>query len=130
MQLGAAELRDIRAVDTSAELEGQQLGAVTDTEGRDAELEQGGIEPRSTVGVDGRRAAGEDQRPRVAAPQLLDGQSMRDQLRVHARLTNATRDQLRVLPAEVDHEHRPLVPLRVRSQLDELSRVGNWVRPS
>ena len=40
VQLGAAELRDVGAVDASAELEREQLRAVTDAERRDAELEE------------------------------------------------------------------------------------------
>ena len=34
---------------------------------------------------------------------------MRDELRVDAALAHAPRDQLRVLPAEIQNEHRPLL---------------------
>ena len=130
VQLGAAELRHVGAVDTAAELEREQLRAVADAEGRDAELEERRIEPRRAVGVDGRGSAGEDQRARVAALELVDGEAVRDQLGVDARLTDPARDQLRVLAAEVDHQNRTFLELRLRSDLDELSRVGNWARPS
>ena len=39
----------------------------------------------------------------------LGGDRVRDELRVDARLAHAPRDQLRVLAAEVDDEHRPLL---------------------
>ena len=40
VQLGAAELRHLRALDVAAELERHRLHAVADAEHRDAELEQ------------------------------------------------------------------------------------------
>ena len=97
-------------VDPAAELEREQLRAVTDAEGRDAELEDRRVELRSAVGVHRRGPAREDQRGRVAAPKLVDGDAVRDELGVDARLAHAARDQLRVLPAEVDDQHGPAVP--------------------
>ena len=44
-KLGAAELGDVGAVDAAAELEREQLSAVTDAERRDAELEERRVEP-------------------------------------------------------------------------------------
>ena len=46
---------------------------------------------------------------------------MRDELRVDPRLAHAARDQLRVLPAEVDHQHRPLLGERLRPQWTTLA---------
>jgi hypothetical protein len=39
---------------------------------------------------------------------------MSHELRVDAALANPARDQLRVLPAEVDHEHRTFFGRRLR----------------
>ena len=55
---------------------------------------------------------------------------MRDELRVDPRLANAARDQLRVLAAEVDDEHGPLLGERFRAQRNDLSSGGNSARPS
>ena len=38
---------------------------------------------------------------------------MRDELRVDPRLAHPPRDQLRVLPAAVEHQHRPLLGRRL-----------------
>ena len=55
----------------AAELGRDQLHAVADAEHRDAELEQLAIQPRRAVGVDRRRAAGQDQALRLAPADLL-----------------------------------------------------------
>ncbi len=129
VELGPAELGDLGAVDAAAELEREQLGPVTDAERRDAELEERRIEARRSVGVDRRGAAGEDQRAGIAALQLLDRRVVRDELGVDARFTHASCDQLRVLAAEIDHQHGALFQLLAGSEDGQLSRVGNWVRP-
>jgi hypothetical protein len=47
---------------------------------------------------------------------------MADELRVDAALPDAAGDQLRVLPAEVDDEHGPLLRLRFAPrQLDDVA---------
>ena len=103
------ELGDAGAVDAAAELERHQLRAVTDAERRDPELEQRRIDPRRVVGVDRRRPAAEDERVRVARAHGLGRDRVTDELRVDAALADAPRDQLRVLPAEVDDENRPVL---------------------
>ena len=60
-QLRAAELADLGALDLAAEVEHHRLHAVTDAEHRDAELEQLVAQLRRAVGIDRRRAAGQDQ---------------------------------------------------------------------
>ncbi len=111
-QRGLAELRDAGAVDGAAELERHQLHAVADPEGGNAELEQARVDPRCVVRVHRCGAAGQDQRERVAGAHLVRAEPVRDELGVDAGLTDAPRDQLRVLPAEVEHEHRPLLRRR------------------
>ena len=90
--------------DLAAERQGEQLHAVTDAQHRDAELEQLGIERRRAVGVHRRGAAGEDQPLRVAPPDLLGPDVVRQQLAEHAALADAARDELRVLPAVVEDD--------------------------
>ena len=45
----------------------------------------------------------------LRAPDLVGGERVRDELGVDARVADAARDQLRVLAAQVEHEHRPLL---------------------
>ena len=49
------------------------------------------------------------ERERIPRARLRRRQPVRHELRVHARLAHAPRDQLRVLAAEVEDEHRPLL---------------------
>ena len=108
-QLGLAELRDAGAVDAAAEVERHQLHAVADAERRDAELEDARVDARRAVGVHRRRAAAQDDRVRVARAHRLRRDRVADELRVDAALAHAARDQLRVLAAEVEDEHRPVL---------------------
>jgi hypothetical protein len=124
---GLAELAG-SAVDAAAETLRHQVHAVADAERRHAELEHAGVDLRRPVHVHGRRPAGQDQRDRVPATNLRGRGAMRHELRVDARLAHAARDQLRVLTAEVEHEHGPL--LRERVQPDDLSGGGNSASPS
>ncbi len=114
VELGLAELGRAGAGHLAAELEREQLRAVADAERRDPELEELRVDPRSAVRVDGRRAAGEDQRGRVPAAHLVGAERVRDELRVDAGVADAARDQLRVLAAEVEHEHGALLRRRLR----------------
>jgi hypothetical protein len=52
---------------------------------------------------------------------------VRDDLRVHARLAHAARDQLRVLPPEIYDQDRAIFDRRLRMELKELRPlVGNF----
>ena len=113
VELGLAELGRAGAGDLAAELQREQLGAVADAERRDPELEELRVDPRGALGVDGGGAAGEDQRGRVPPPHLLDAERVRHELGVDARVADAACDQLRILAAEVEHEHRPLLRRRL-----------------
>ena len=59
---------------------------------------------RRPVGVDRRRAAGEDQPLRLAPRDLLGADVMGQQLAEDAALAHAARDELRVLPAVVEDD--------------------------
>ena len=62
---------------------------------------------------------------RVARAHLSRRHAVSDELRVHAALAHAPRDQLRVLPAEIHHQHRPLLrgPFRQRQNFSGDSSV-------
>jgi hypothetical protein len=93
-KLGLAEFRDARPVDAPAELLRHQLHPVADAERRDAELEEARVDVGCAVGVDGGRAAGQDERKGVARANLLGGDVVADEFRVDAALPDAARDQL------------------------------------
>src|SRR5262249_10603161 len=99
-----------------------------------AELEQAWIDARRALRVDGRRPTGEDERDGIPAPDLFGGDIVADELRVHAALANATRDQLRVLAAAVEHEYRPRLGIglgsRERNHLGHVRAFDSWGRPS
>ena len=69
----------------------------------------GRVERRARPARRRRRAAGEDRcRAGSRARSSSSGVSCGSELGEHAALAHAPRDQLRVLRAEVEHEHRPL----------------------
>jgi hypothetical protein len=103
-QVRLPELGRTRSLDAPAEVERHQLRAVADAEGGDAGLEDAVVDAGRAVGVDGRGAAGEDDRVRVARADRVRRHAVRHELGVHPRLAHAARDQLRVLAAEVDDE--------------------------
>ena len=133
LELGLAELGRSGALDGAAEVARHELHAVTDAERRDPEREDLGVEVRRAIGVHRGGAAGEDQRRRVSRRDLRGRQSVSDELRVHPRLAHTTRDQLAVLPAEVDDEDgtffRCGLGSRKRNDLRHLS-AGSSGRPS
>ena len=104
-QFGPAVFAGAGAGHGSAKRLGHRLEAVADAEHRQAEVEQRGIQLRGALGVDTGRAAGQHDGLRVLGLDLLDGRGVRDDLGVHPRLADPASDQLRVLRAEVDHQH-------------------------
>ena len=111
-----AELAEVGARHRAAEVQGQALHAVADAEHRDAELEDLGVELRGVVDVDAHGAAGEDDALGRVRLDALDGRVVRDELRVHAALAHAARDELPVLRPEVEHEDG-VEPLHLRRAL-------------
>src|SRR3546814_11604298 len=79
---------------------------VADAERGNPALEQSRVDRRRSLGVDGRRTAGEDDRLRPAGQHLLYRHRVRDELAVDARLPHSAGAQLRVLRTEVDYEDR------------------------
>ena len=128
---GLAELGGARALDAAAELLRHQLHAVADAEHRDAELVDRRIDLRRAVGVDRRRAAAEDQRGRVPRAQRRRRRPVADELRVDPGLAHTTRDQLRVLAAEIDDEDGPVLRSAAPEpgSANDLS-ADSWAPPS
>ena len=106
LELGLAELGRARALDGAAEVARHQLHAVADAERRDPEREDLRVEVGRAVRVHGGRAAREDERCGVARRDLRRREPVPHELRVDPRLAHAPRDQLAVLPAEIDDEDR------------------------
>ncbi len=105
LQLGATVFTGPGAGHGAAEGLRHRLEAVADAEHRDAEVEHRGVQLRRALGVHTGRAAGQHDGLWVFGLDLLDGGGVGYDLRVHPRLADAARDQLRVLRAEVDHQH-------------------------
>src|SRR6266511_84408 len=106
------------------ELLSHQLHPVADAERGDAELEQLRIDTRRAFRVHRRRAAAQDQRERVARANPIRSNGVPDQLRIDAAFAHPPRDQLRVLPAEVDDEHRPFFGRLLRDrERDDLAHA-------
>jgi hypothetical protein len=118
-----AELGDAGSLDGAAELERHQLHPVADAERRDPELEDRRVDARRLVRVNRRRSAAEDERVWVSRADLLGRDVVPDELGVDATFARAPRDQLRVLPAEVEHEHRtPFRSVNVRRRPRRVQR--------
>ncbi len=90
----------------TAQRTGHRLEPVADAEHWHSGLEQRRVDLRRAGLVHARRATGEHDRGGVAGEHLRDRHRVRNDLGVDPRLTYPTRDELRVLGAEVDHEHR------------------------
>jgi hypothetical protein len=101
---GAAEFAVFAALDPAAELLAHHLLAVADAKYRNAGLEHD-LRRAGAVGLGcGGRAAGQDHRLRLHAPEGVLGGLERDDLGIDAGLAHAARDQLRHLAAEIDDE--------------------------
>ena len=128
LDVGLAVLGDVVRLDGAAELAREELHAVTDPESRDPELEDRRVGERRTLGVDRRGPAGEDERRRIPGQDLVRAEPVRDELRVDPRLADAAGDQLAVLTAEVEHEHRALLRPRLgrgRREVEHLRGVSH-----
>ena len=88
------------------ELAGHELRPVADAEDGDPTAPDRGVGLRRVVVVDRVGAAAEDDRLGAAPFQLLVRRVVRQQLRVDIELSDAARDQLGELAAEIEHDHR------------------------
>jgi hypothetical protein len=125
LELRPAELGDPRSLDAAAEVERHELHAVADPEHGHAQLEEAGVDMRCSVRVHGRGTAGENERERPLGARRRRGDAMADELRVNAAFAHAARDQLRVLPAEVDDEDGTFFWRRLRGgERDDLAHAA------
>ena len=106
LELGSAVLPGVVAIDLAPELTRDQLGSVADAENRNPELVDLGIDDRCALDSNALRAAAEDDADGPAGGELGWGRRSRHDLGMHARLANPAGDQLGVLSAEIDDQHR------------------------
>ena len=113
---GGAVLAGRARVDLAAEVMGDQLHSVADAQHRNAGAQRLRVDLRRAGLVDARRPAREDEAGRLPALQLVPWRRAWHELAVHARLANATRDELAVLRTEIQDEDRlaSLPALRLR----------------
>ena len=107
IQLRAAVLAGSGLGDRAAEHLRHGLKPVADAEHRHPEVEYRRIQLRRAVGVHAGRPAGQHDGLRVTGLDVLHAGGVRDNLGIHPGLTDAAGDELRVLRAEVDHQHWP-----------------------
>src|SRR5262245_23247444 len=101
-----AELAVRRRAHAPAEHIRHQLHAVTDAECWQAEREHGRVRPRCVAFGDTPRSAGEDDADWLAPGDLCNRRAERKNLGVDRQLTQATRNQLSELRAEVENNNR------------------------
>ena len=117
--------------DLAAEALGHELEAVAHAEDRDARGEDAGVDAGGVLGVDARRAAGQDDRLRLARQHLGDRHGVGHDLGVDPRLAHAPRDELGVLRPEVDDEDQVvLCRLRHARSLSTGGRGAGRGRPA
>ncbi len=104
LQLGAAELAVVPALDGSAERSHHGLLAIADAEHGDARVEHGLRRLRRAGLVHGCRPARKDDGARPLLGERGLGLVERNDLGIDARLAHAARDQLRHLAAEIDDQ--------------------------
>src|SRR5829696_7494233 len=103
-QVGATVLPDLDGPHLSALHERHELHSVTDAERRHAEVEEIRLHARSSLLIDTVGTSREDDALGVFGPYLFYGRVVWNHLRVDAAFPDAARDQLRVLPAEVEYQ--------------------------
>jgi hypothetical protein len=100
-----AEFPMPRSAHVAAEHVGHQLHAVADAEHGGAELEERRVETRRARLGDAARTAGEDDPGRLPGAQPLERRIEGHDLRIDRQLAQPSRDQLRVLRAEIQDEN-------------------------
>ena len=103
LELGAAVFPPAGADHLASGEVRDELHAVADGENR-RDVEDGGIDDRRALLVDGARSAAEDDAGRVPLANPVERPRRRVNLRVHARLTHAPGDELSELRPAIDDE--------------------------
>ena len=104
IHLRAAVLARTRLGHGATQRLSHHLEAVANAERGQAQLKDGRIELRRTGLIHRRRAAGQNERNRVLSFQFFSRDRVRHDLRVDARFTHATGNELRILRAEVHNK--------------------------
>src|SRR5215207_8923397 len=103
-QIRAPVLPDLDGPHLPALHERHELHPITDAEYRYAEVEELGLDARSALLIDTVGTAREDDALGVFRPYRFYRRIVWNHLRVDAAFPNAARDQLRVLPAEIEYQ--------------------------
>ena len=103
VQRGGAVFAHLGVVHAAAQGDGGHLMAVAKAQDRHAQLVDGRVDARRVLGVDGGRAAGQDDGCRRHLAHLVGGDVARYDFGVHVQIAHAAGDQLPVLRAEVEH---------------------------
>jgi len=94
-----------RARDATARQHREDAHPVADAEDGHAEVDDRGVGERRALGVDARGAAGEHDPLGRHCPHAFQWDVVRVNLAIDLLLANTTRDQLRVLAAEIENEN-------------------------
>ena len=128
--LGLPVFAHVVRLDGAAEVTRHQLHAVADAEGRHAEVEDPGVHVRRPWAY---TEAGPPERMSASGfrARTCSALTVGDELGVDARLANPARDQLAVLAAEVEDEHRALLRRLASGNwtTSALTAAGSWASP-
>ncbi len=95
-----------KRLELAAQIARHQLKAVADAENRQTARPNLLVDAEGVGAKRALRAAGQNDRSRVAALDLFPRRIVRDDFRINACFTDTARDQLRILRAEVDDDDR------------------------
>ena len=126
LDIGAAELAVMAALDLAAELGGHGHLAVADAEHRNAGIEDRLRRARRACLMHRFRAAGEDHRLRLHLREGGFGLLERHDFGIDALLAHPARDQLRHLAAEIDDQNLVMRRGHGRRRLAGLAGLGSW----
>src|SRR5689334_2553469 len=104
-QMSAAILAPLGLFDFPAERVCDPLHAIADSKDGNAQRQHLRVTPRRIVVINRAGAAGQDDSRGLELLNLLDGRGARQNRGENLLLADAARNQLRVLPAEVQHHH-------------------------
>lgn len=103
---GAAEFTGMRGQDPSTKGVAGDLHAIADTEDRDSQLKDGGVNFGRTWAVDAGGASGKNQAAGSELPDSLGSQIMSNDLAKNILIADSTSDQLGGLRPEVHHQYQ------------------------
>ena len=105
LHFGIAVFTGNRPFDVAAEFPTHPLHAVANAEDRDARFKNAGVKSRRAVFVNARRSARKDNALRFFRQYLVQVARIGNNFRIYAAFTHAARNQLSVLPAEINDDN-------------------------